>query len=75
MKKKEMAMPAIDDSFKAEDDLRTLMRSEEIKADAKRMGAVHKLTKKHKRAIRSIDDLKAAAKDFAEDKMEGGEED
>ena len=74
MKKKEAAMPMVDDKWQAEDDLRTLMRAEEIKANPERMKAVHKLTGKHKKAIRSIEDLKAAAADYAEDKIEGKEE-
>lgn len=40
---KGMAVPSMDESWQAQDDLRTLARAREIKADAKRMAAVRKL--------------------------------
>lgn len=51
-------VPDMDDSWRAEDDLRTLMRAEEIKADPERIKKVHKHTKHHTKVIKSISDLK-----------------
>lgn len=64
-KSKSVKLAAPDEDWKAEDDYRTLMRAEEIKCDPKRMEACMKKHKTHKRVIRSLDDLKAAAHDAA----------
>jgi hypothetical protein len=57
-----------DKSWQAEDDARTLLRAEEIKKDAKRLNAAKAHLKKQKDAIMSIDDLEAAANEYAKEK-------
>lgn len=52
-KTKAMAVPSMDD-WQAQDDLRTLARAREIKADAKRMAAVRKLAEQQMVAAAAV---------------------
>ncbi len=50
--------PAMDDDYKIDNDMRTMMSAEEIKMDPDRMAKVHKRAGRHHKAIKSIQDLK-----------------
>lgn len=52
-KSKGMAVPSMDD-WQAQDDLRTLARAREIKADSKRMAAVRKLAEQQMVAAAAV---------------------
>lgn len=52
------AQPKQDNDWETEDHMRTLIRAHEIVNDKEKMGKVHKLAGRHKKAIRSISDLK-----------------
>jgi hypothetical protein len=74
MAKKELASPAPEmkdhkyDEYSVQSAFDTLMRAEEHKSDPKMMKAIHAKLKKHKSAIKSIQDLKTARDDaFADD--------
>lgn len=58
-KKSEPAMPAVDPKWETEDDMRTMMRMEEIKASPDRLKRLHAHAKKHAKIMTSISDLKA----------------
>lgn len=60
------------DQYAVQSAMDTLIRAEEIRADAKMMGLVQKELSKKKKAINSIADLKAAAAEM--DKEESEEE-
>lgn len=51
------AAPATDDSWKHEDDARTLQRAGEVMSDPERLKNAQKFLKKQKKAMRSVDDL------------------
>jgi len=57
-----------------EDAARTLIRSEEIKADEKMMGLVAKKLKKQKKQIESLEDLESYIADRSEDDSEEEDE-
>ena len=61
-KSKKLEAPVISDQYQAEDDMRTLMRAEEIKSDPERLSRLHKHGKKHMGVIKSIKQLKEVAK-------------
>lgn len=42
------------DDYRAEDDLRTITRAEEVRADASRMGAVRRIQQKQLRALTRV---------------------
>lgn len=78
MKKKakatEASLPKMDDDWQSEDDMKTLMRAEEIKADSERLKKVHKRAGRHKKALTSIQDIKdayAAKVDESNTKLKG----
>ena len=53
------------DDYSVQSAFDTLMRAEDHKSDPKMMDLIHKKMKKHKRVIKSIDDLKKARNDMA----------
>lgn len=55
------------DSYAVQSAFDTLMRAEEHKNDPVMMKHVHKKLKKHKRAIKSIQDIKDAREEMLED--------
>jgi hypothetical protein len=65
---KSVPQPVSDDSWKHEDDARTLTRAGEILCDPERMKHANKHVKKQKMAIESLEDLKSFyAKKFGPD--------
>lgn len=55
------------DKYEIENCMDTLIRAEEIKQDPEKMKQVSKLMGKKKKAISSIDDLRAAAQEVEDD--------
>lgn len=52
---KAMAVGMIDKKWEAEDDLRTLMRAEEIKCDSKRLKAAREMLKAKKEELKDVE--------------------
>ena len=63
-----------DDSWKAESDADTLMRAAEIRTDPERLQAALEILSKKKKAIGSIEDLKARAEEMSDEEDEDEEE-